>query len=132
MDYLINFVKIIFIKKEFALFILVGVLNTINGTILAFVYSVFIQTNIAFVMGYTTGLIIAYLLNSFFVFHNKLGIIKFAKFTLSYVPSFIIQNIIVLIFYNVLHWNRIIVFILAACMGVPLTFLILKLYTFNK
>ena len=131
-NFLVCSFKETFLKKEFALFIVIGIANTFNGTALALVYSVFLQTNIAFVLGYITGLVIAFYLNVFFVFNNKPGFAKFAKFSVSYIPSFIIQNILVIVFYNGLQWNRLIVFILAAGVGVPITFVILKLFAFRK
>ena len=128
----VDFIKKIFLKKEFALFVAIGIANTFNGTVLALIYSLFVQTNIAFVLGYITGLVIAFFLNTSFVFHSKLGVVKFIKFSVSYIPSFIIQNILVIILYNGLYLNSTFVFVLAAAVGVPITFLILKMFAFKK
>ena len=132
MNHIINFVKSNFLKKEFALFIVVGVINTLNGTVSAFIYSFFLQANIAFIFGYITALTIAYFLNSFFVFKVKLQIAKFFKFAISYIPNFIIQNTVVFVFYNLLHWNILLTYIMAAALGIPVTFLILKIFTFGR
>ena len=132
MNYIIDFVKRNFLKKEFGLFIIVGGVNTVNGTILAFIYSFFLQANLAFAVGYINALMIAYLLNSLFVFKAKLHIAKLLKFSVSYIPNFIIQNTVVFVFYNLLHWNILLAYILAAALGVPITFLILKVFTFGK
>jgi len=131
-EFLFSFIKRNFLKKEFGFFLIVGGINTLNGTALAFVYSFVLQANLAFALGYITALTIAYFLNSFFVFKAKLQIVKFFKFAISYIPNFIIQNMVVFIFYNLLQWNILLTYILAAALGIPVTFLILKVFTFGK
>ena len=124
--------KNIFFTKEFFTFLIVGGINTINGIIFSYVYSLFLDVNVSFVLGYVTAMTISYLLNSTLVFKEDMGIVKYIKFCISYIPNFIIQNIFVLIFYNMLHWNKLIVFALAAIVGVPVTFIIMKFFAFNK
>ena len=124
--------KNIFFTKEFFTFLIVGGINTINGIIFSYVYSLFLGVNVSFVLGYVTAMTISYLLNSTLVFKEDMGIVKYIKFCISYIPNFIIQNIFVLIFYNILHWNKLIVFALAAIVGVPVTFIIMKFFAFNK
>nr|WP_236901020.1 GtrA family protein [Clostridium butyricum] len=124
--------KNIFFTKEFFTFLIVGGINTINGIVFSYVYSLFLGVNVSFVLGYVTAMTISYLLNSTLVFKEDMGIVKYIKFCISYTPNFIIQNIFVLIFYNMLQWNKLIVFALAAIVGVPVTFIIMKFFAFNK
>lgn len=124
--------KNIFFTKEFFTFLIVGGINTINGIIFSYVYSLFLGVNVSFVLGYVTAMTISYLLNSTLVFKEDMGIVKYIKFCISYIPNFIIQNIFVLLFYNMLQWNKLIVFALAAIVGVPVTFIIMKFFAFNK
>lgn len=124
--------KNIFFTKEFFTFLIVGGINTINGIVFSYVYSLFLGVNVSFVLGYVTAMTISYLLNSTLVFKEDMGVIKYIKFCISYIPNFIIQNIFVLIFYNMLQWNKLIVFALAAIVGVPVTFIIMKFFAFNK
>jgi len=121
-----------FANMEFLKFIIVGGINTISGIILSYAYSQFLQTNIAFICGYATSLIIGYILNSRYTFREKLSFAKFVKFAASYIPNFIIQNLMVIVLYNGLHWHKLLVYVLAAAIGVPVTFMILKLFTFKK
>ena len=125
-------IKNIFFTKEFFSFIVVGGINTINGILFSYIYSLFLSVNISFVLGYITAMTISYLLNSTLVFKEVMGVIKYIKFCISYIPNFIIQNIFVLIFYNMLRWNKLIVFVLAAIVGVPVTFIIMKFFAFSK
>lgn len=129
---MINKIKKNFFNREFLTFIIVGFINTFIGTILASIYSLLLQVNVAFVLGYLSSLVIAYVINSIFTFKEKLILSKGIKFAISYIPNFIIQNIIVLIFYNTLHFHKLIAFGIAAVIGIPVTFVILKLFVFKK
>ena len=124
--------KSIFLSKQFFNFLVVGGINTINGILFSYIYSIFLDVNISFIAGYISAMTISYLLNSKIVFKEEMGFDKYIKFCISYIPNFIIQNICVLIFYNMLEWNKLIVFALAALIGVPVTFLIMKLFAFRK
>jgi len=125
-------IKGIFLTKQFFNFLIVGGINTINGILFSYIYSMFLDVNISFVIGYITAMTISYILNSLIVFKENMMFGKYIKFCISYIPNFIIQNIFVLIFYNTLGWNKLIVFLLAAIIGVPVTFIIMKFFAFNK
>lgn len=122
----------VFLSKEFILFVLVGVINTFNGTIFSIIYSIFFNENIAFVLGYISALTISYILNSIMTFKEKIDLIKFIKFCISYIPNFIIQNIVVIIVFNIMNYNKIIAYLLAAAIGVPITFILMKFFAFRK
>lgn len=122
----------VFKSKQFILFILIGVINTFNGVVFSTIYSLLFNANISFILGYISGLIISYLLNSFITFKERLSINKFLKFVISYIPNFIIQNTIVIILYNMLAMNKILVYLIAAIIGVPITFIFMKLFAFKK
>lgn len=132
MNKLIQKIRNIFLSKEFILFLIVGIINTFNGTIFAALYSILINENGAFVLGYVSALIISYILNSFITFREKLEVRKFIKFAISYIPNFIIQNIVVIIVFNILNYDKIIAYILAAIIGVPVTFILMKFFAFRK
>ena len=122
MNQLIKRIKEIFLSREFILFLIVGVINTFNGTIFASIYSIFLNENVAFVLGYISSLIISYILNSFITFKEKLEVRKFIKFAISYIPNFIIQNIVVIIVFNILNYDKIIAYI----------FILMKFFAFRK
>ena len=132
MDKLVTKCKNIFLSIEFMKFVIIGVINTFNGTLFSYIYSSFLNENIAFIFGYITGLLISYLLNSYFTFKESLSIQKFIRFAISYIPNFLIQYIVVLIVINILGWYKLIAYGLAALIGVPVTFIIMKLFAFKK
>lgn len=119
---------------EFLSFLTVGVINTFNGTFFSYLYSFlpFVNANSAFAAGYVTALTISYFLNIAVTFHDKPDFVKYLKFAASYIPNFIIQNLAVFLAYNVLHFHRLIAYLLAAVIGMPVTFLIMKIFVFKK
>jgi len=122
-----------FFSKEFLLFLVVGVVNTFNGTLFSWFYSLAVENaNAAFVLGYLTSLSIAYFLNSFVIFKAKPNLWKYIKFCISYIPNFIIQNLVVIAVYNILNQDKLVAYILAAIIGIPVTFLVVKLFAFAK
>lgn len=121
----------LFLDKSFILFILIGMINTFNGIVFAYLFSLVTYTNLAFILGYITSLTISYLLNSFITFKATLSWKKYLKFCLSYIPNFLMQNAMVMLFYNILGWPKLLTFALAALFGVPITFALMKLYAFK-
>lgn len=109
-----------------------GIVNTFNGVLFASLFSLILNSTIAFILGYGCSLVISYILNSIFVFKHTLSIIKFVKFCVSYIPNFLIQFVIVLVFLHYFHLNEVIVYAMAAALGVPITFLMVKFYALKK
>ncbi|NOW04087.1 GtrA family protein [Clostridium beijerinckii] len=132
MDNIVQKFKNTFYTKEFVTFLIIGLINTFNGTVFSYIYSSFLNENIAFIVGYISGLIISYLLNSLITFKEKLQLNKFIKFSISYIPNFIIQNIVVVIVFNFMGLNKLIAYLLAAIIGVPITFILMKFFAFSK
>lgn len=132
MKVLIDKILKIFLSKEFILFVIIGVINTFNGVIFSMIYSKFLDANLAFFVGYISGLFISYILNSYVTFKEKLEFSKFIKFAISYIPNFIIQNIVVLVVFNIMGLNKLIAYILAAIIGVPVTFILMKFFAFKE
>ena len=119
-------------NEEFIKFVCIGVINTFNGVVFSYIYSDFLDGNTAFIVGYISGLIISYILNSKITFKENLEFMKFLKFAISYIPNFIIQNLVVFLVYNTLNYDKLIAYILAAVIGVPVTFILMKLFAFKE
>lgn len=129
----------IFFNKQFILFAVIGLVNTINTTLFSTLYSkilpnieVIPDANLAFMLGYITSLAIAYPLNSFFTFKEKLSLKKFRRFIISYIPNFLIQNVVFVMIYRFIDIPENLSFFVAAIIGVPVTFLILKFFAFKN
>lgn len=126
--------KNIFLTPKFFRFIFVGCLNTFNGVLFSFLYSLIIKNAVlAFIIGYMTSLVISYLLNSYITFKDKdLNLVKFVKFCISYIPNFLIQLICVYVFIDVLHLHKLVAYIVSAIIGIPITYLALLILPFKK
>ena len=126
--------KNMFLAPDFLVFIIIGAINTLANIIISAIYSVFIpNTTAAFIPGYITANVLGYILNSKITFkENRLSIIKFFKFFISYIPNFCIQTVIVWLFDRFIQGPSIIAYALAAIIGVPVTFVIMKIFTFKK
>lgn len=123
--------KSVFLNKEFLMFILVGSVNAFNGILFSFLFSLVFKNVSAFILGYSVSLVISYLLNSHFVFKDSFSFIKFIKFIFSYIPNFLIQFILVVFLLKTLGVHQLIVYSISAAIGVPITFIILKIFTFK-
>ena len=122
-----------FLSRAFLIFLIVGCINTFLCSALAKgMESLVDSANLAFNIGYILSNINAYFLNSKLVFPTTITIARNIKFALSYVPNYIIQNIIVAIVYNMLGFPSLASFLIAAVLGVPITFLCVKLFAFGR
>lgn len=119
-----------FFSKQFIVFTIIGMINTFNGTFFSYIYSSFLSTTIAFLPGYVSGLLISYILNSFITFKKKLTFEKFIKFAISSIPNFVIQYVVVIIC-NIIGLHKLIAYIIAAIIGVPITFILIKFFAFK-
>jgi len=131
MDNIIKKLKDIFFSKQFIIFVLIGIVNTFNGTIFSYIYSSFLSANVAFLPGYISGLLISYILNSLITFKEKLSFQKLIKFAISSIPNFIIQYIVVIIC-TMMGVHKLFAYMLAAIIGVPITFLFMKFFAFSE
>lgn len=126
-------VKHHFFTRAFLLFLVVGTINTFLCSFLATVIEPLVgNANLAFNIGYLLSNGNAYLLNSLFVFPTRMTLTRYVKFFLSYVPNYIIQNAIVFVAYNLLGLSSIASYLLAAILGVPITFLCVKIFAFGR
>lgn len=121
-----------FCSKHFVKFILIGGFNTLSGTMFSYVYSLAFGVNVAFVLGYITSLLIAYVLNSVWNFKTRMSCRGLVKFCISYIPNFIIQNGVVIVVYNILGWNKLIAYMMAAVIGIPITYVLIRVFAFSK
>jgi putative flippase GtrA len=121
-----------FFTREFLLFLIVGCINTFNGTLLTWIYAFALPSNLAFNCAYITSNVLAYGLNSAFIFHEVMSVRRGLKFAVSYIPNYLIQNAIVFIAYNLLGIPLVISSLIAAVLGIPVTFLMVKIFAFNR
>ncbi|MEA4965348.1 MAG: GtrA family protein [Oscillospiraceae bacterium] len=132
--HILNKLKQHYWNKNFIIFLIIGVVNTLNGSVFSYVFTKLLNlnANLAFVIGYVCSLTIAYVLNCKFNFRQRLNLAAMLKFFVSYIPNFLIQNAVVFVIFNLLGWHVLIAYVLAAIISIPLTFLIVKYFVFIK
>ena len=122
-----------FLTKKFIIFSLVGVINTVNDAIFSSIFHrLGLQDNVAAVVGYLVALTIAFFLNCRFIFNSSPSFSKYIKFCISYVPNFIIYFLVTFITINTMGVPQFWGTILAAVVGGPVTFVIMKVFTFSN
>lgn len=125
-------VKQLFLNKQFIIFIVIGGVNTISSAVFSIFYSMILGDVQAFIPGYITGILVSYILNTTFTFKDSFEVKKLIQFAMSTIPNFLIQLITVYIGVDLLHINNIICYGIAAVVGVPITFAILKLFVYSN
>jgi len=125
-------IKKTYFTKDFILFVFCGGMGTLTNFIFSLVISMILNPSVSYVFGYGISLFVAYALNAKLIFHHNLSFMGFIKFIVSYIPNFLILFTFVLIFLNLLHWNKIVVYALAGLLGLPLTFLLVKIMVFKN
>lgn len=125
-------VKQLFINRQFIIFIVIGGINTLSSAVFSSLYSMLLGKVEAFIPGYATGILVSYTLNTVFTFKDQFELKKLIKFALSTIPNFLIQFVTVYVGVNLLHINNIICYGVAAIIGVPITFAILKLFVYTN
>lgn len=122
-----------FISRDFITFIFIGIINALNGIWISYVYSIFITNAIiAYILGFCTSLIIAYILNSKLNFKTKLNIKQFIKFIINNIPNFIIQVTSVILLLNTFKYPKLLSFAISTIIAVPITFILVKINVFKN
>ena len=116
---------------DFIIFVFCGGIGTLTNFAISSLVSRKINPVLAYVIGYSSSLFVSYILNMRYIFKRKLSIKGFIKFVISYIPNFLILFLFVYIFITKLNINKYLVYLLAAIIGLPITFLILKVRTFK-
>ena len=123
--------KATFLTPEFFRFVLCGG----GGTLVNFGISLFasrhMNSTAAYVIGYSVSLFVTYTLNTYLVFKRPFSIVRFLKFAISYIPNFLILFTFVAVLLNLFHLPEVFVYLAAAALGLPITFVIVKLFAFG-
>lgn len=121
-----------YVSKKFLIFVFCGGMGTLTNFVFSLMISTKIDPTIAYIFGYSISLFVAYFLNARLNFKQRLGVTKFLKFVVSYMPNFAILFLFVFLFLNIFNWNKVIVYALASLFGLPITFILVKIYAFKR
>ena len=122
-----------FFTVAFFKFLVVRVINTFDCWLFAMLLMMLsIDGNLAFNLGYLLSNMLAYALNSWWIFPEPLSWRRYVKFMISYIPNAVIENVIVVVFYNWLGAPPLVSFLLAAVLGMPVTYILVKWFAFDR
>lgn len=123
-----------FQNPAFLRFLFVGGINALLGIVFAYIIS-FLVSNalLAWVIGYTISLLISYPLNAVVTFRRtSFSLGQFGSFCVSYIPNFAVQFVCVHLLVDYLGLYRLLAYVLAVIIAVPITFLLLSKRTFPE
>ena len=123
--------KKLFFSRSFLLYSLIGTVNTLNTAALSGLLSFLLEDNVSSYLGYILSLSIGYFLNAKFNFKRKIALRQYLRFMASYVPNFLIYTVISTIAISVFDWTPFFSAVLAAVLGVPATFVLMKFFAFS-
>ena len=121
-----------FMNEYFIKFCILGVFNTIGHGILSGVFSLVLQRNAAFAVGFFCSNVIAFLLNSYVIFRRPPTFRRYIRFLIAYIPYFTIGFLVTFITINTLELSQFTATVLAAVAGGPITFIVMRVYAFGK
>lgn len=122
-----------FLSPTFFKFLLVGVLNTAATTVFSLLYNRLIPYAVpAFAAGYLTTLLLSFFVNCGFTFKKKPSFLRFVRYALSYIPNFLVQCASVWLLCDLCRLPEIFSYATAAVIGVPLTYVLMKIFAFKK
>lgn len=125
-------IKRTFVSKKFIEFCVLGVVNTVDHGLFSKLFSLVMQPNMAYVVGFFCSNIIAFFLSSYIIFKKNPVLQRYIRFLISYIPNLIIGFLVTFITINTMGLPQFWGTILAAAVGGPVTFVIMKVYTFGK
>ena len=121
-----------YLTKDFLLFIFCGGVGTLTKIICSLAISERINPAIAYILVYAISLFVSYALNASLIFKEKYRLDVFIKFVVSYIPNFAILFTFVFVFLNLFHWNKLLVYSLAGLLGIPVTYILVRVFAFGK
>lgn len=125
-------IKSTFLTLDFLLFIFCGGVGTLSNFLFSLLISTRIDPTISYVFGYSLSLFITYSLNTLLIFKRRLSAERFLRFILSYIPNFLILFTFVYLNLNVFRFHKAIVYAMAGLLGLPITFILVKIIAFSK
>jgi len=120
-----------FLTKDFALFVLCGGIGTLANVVCSSLFSTLFHPVLSYGLGYAFSMAVTYTLNAKWVFRQQKTWAGFGRFVISYLPNFMILFTFVSVLIGVFGWNRFFVYLLAGCLGLPLTFILVKVFAFG-
>jgi putative flippase GtrA len=110
------------IAGEFLRFLLMGGMNTLVAYLIYLILLNWIRYEVAYAIGYATGIVIAYWVSAAFVFRKPMRGRSAIRFPLVYVTQFLVSGGILHVAVEIMHVPHWLAFIVAVGLTIPVTF----------
>ncbi|UKI36120.1 MAG: GtrA family protein [Clostridiales bacterium] len=124
-----------FLTPEFMAFLIIGCINVSTGVGFSSLFSIFLPANFAFVFGYAVSLTISYFFKHIFLAFKEKNIVCKIHKILHFVSAEFHNSkyfFVVVFIQSPRHKQIPCIFLLAAILGVPVTFLYLRFFRVCK
>lgn len=121
-----------FLNKEFLKFLISGVINTLVTYGLYLAFLIIMEYKAAYTLSYVLGILLSYFLNTFFVFKEKVSLLKFIKFPVVYLAQYLMNLVILLLLVEYINLSAEIVPIIAIFITLPITYFLSKIIIKGK
>ena len=116
----------------FIRFLMSGGVNTVITYALYLVFIQFLPYKISYTITFTAGIVLAYSLNRFFVFRVKASLSKMGLFPFIYLIQYFLGLGVVVLWVEVLHWQKELAPLSAVITTIPVTFILSRLLFLKK
>lgn len=110
------------IRRESFLFLVVGGINTLLNYVFYLVCLLFFSYTVSFTISYVTGLVMAYCLNSLFVFKERMRLSSFLRYPIVYVVQYLIGITLLYLIVEILHISPLVAPWIIIIVTIPVTF----------
>ena len=111
-------------NQDFMLFVVVGAINSILGYALYLLLLMFVNYALAWSTAYITGIFASYYLNSRFVFHEPLSLVKALRYPLVYVVQYGLGVLFLYILVDLTQLDSRLAPLLVIVLTLPFTFIL--------
>ncbi|WP_374707559.1 GtrA family protein [uncultured Deefgea sp.] len=114
-------------KRNFFVFVVGGIINTILTYLLYLVFILFLNYQLAYAVTYIAGIGFAYWFNCRYVFQRKVSFKTFIKFPLVYCVQYAVGALLMFFSVGFFNLSEVLAPIVTSVITIPLTFLLSKI-----
>lgn len=123
---MIKKIKNLFFSKNFIIFIVIGIINTLVYNTLYLLGLLIMPYMASNIVSYIISMTISFFLNCKYNFKVKPTLKKYCLFPLTGLASFICQTVGLFILVDLVGWNKRICGFIASLIAIPITFILMK------
>ncbi|WP_232278715.1 GtrA family protein [Paenibacillus sp. 481] len=116
-----------FLSKEFLKFVVVGIVNTASTYLIYLLLLSVLSYTLSYTVSYVCGIFISYVLNTYYVFKEKLNYKKMIQYPLVYVVQYVLNAIMLYLLIDYLGLEKEYAPLIVIILSIPITFILSRL-----